>query len=57
MSESFITFLSGILMGFAIAILFLNSVPTEAKKVIAECEKKLPRDQNCTLVALPISKD
>ena len=63
MSDKFITFLSG--MGFGIFLISIfqafnvdssvNIVSTA--KAMAECEKSLPRDQHCVMVALPVSKD
>lgn len=29
----------------------------EAKQAIAECEKTLPRNVHCTIVAVPVDKD
>lgn len=34
-----------------------NSHKNIVENAIKQCEKSLPRDQHCTIVALPISKD
>jgi hypothetical protein len=50
--------------GFIIGVMFtgwLNASPwsdsTAYKKAIEECEKTLPRNEHCVVVAVPISKD
>ena len=45
-----------------LGLMFLIDVsPTSHKNVlenaIKECEKSLPRDQYCTIIAVPVSKD
>jgi hypothetical protein len=55
----------GILIGGFITIITLGAAidlsPSSYKNMvdsaIRECERSLPRDQHCTIVALPISKD
>lgn len=34
-----------------------NSLVKQANEAIKECEKSLPRDQNCKIIALPVDKD
>lgn len=55
---------NGILIGFITGVLIVSAVahsPSSkisiVREMIEECEKSLPRDQHCTIIALPISKD
>jgi hypothetical protein len=41
----------------AISDLSQNSPQNIIKSAINDCEKSLPRDQHCTIIAVPISKD
>jgi len=51
----------GIIIGAIMTMWIAVHVPlTKVKaydQAITECEKSLPRDQHCTIVALPISYD
>lgn len=57
--------LATLAFGGLIAILLLMAIidmsPTSHKNIvenaIKQCEKSLPRDQHCTIIAVPISKD
>ena len=54
MQDGIKVFLSGMLAGAVALTLLLSITPnlvTEAKDVIAECEKELPRDKHCKLIA------
>jgi len=61
MSEGFFGFIFGILAGIALVGVIQAVNPSASvnivSKAMAECEKSLPRDQKCTIVALPPSKD
>jgi hypothetical protein len=49
-------FLAGIILGVWCGAMMLehtNSYHTMAKSAIAECEKKLPRDQVCGVIGVP----
>ena len=57
--------LATLFLGGVLAVLMLMAAidlsPTSYKNIvdnaIKECEKSLPRDQHCKIVALPIDKD
>ena len=53
--------LSGAFIGIFIVIALIDTSPTSHKNIVEnalkECEKSLPRDQHCTIVAIPPSKD
>jgi hypothetical protein len=61
MSEGVFGFFLGILFGLTLTGLVQSVNPSASvnivSKAMAECEKSLPRDQKCTIVALPPSKD
>ena len=61
MSEGVFGFIFGIIAGIlligAIQGVNPNSAINIVSKATLECEKSLPRDQKCTIVALPLSKD
>ena len=47
-------------MGFIVSVWLFNSPwsdNTKYRQAIQECERSLPRDQHCTVIAIPISKD
>jgi hypothetical protein len=47
-------------MGFIVAVWLYNSPwsdNTKYRQAIQECEQSLPRDQNCKIIAIPISTD
>ena len=54
-------FIAGFFVGIVLLIALLDNLPGSLVKkhneAIKECEKSLPRDQHCTLVALPVDKD
>lgn len=55
----------GMFMGAFIAIVVIgatndlsrNSPSNVIRNAINECEKSLPRDQHCTIIAVPVDKD
>ena len=56
MSDGYFGFICVALVGAIQAINPSASVNIVAK-VMNECEKSLPRDQKCTIIAVPPSKD
>jgi Tfp pilus assembly protein PilE len=61
MSESFNGFCIGVFMAIAV-VLILSAIPSTSYRNIvetakSECEKSLPRDQYCVIVAVPVSKN
>lgn len=54
-------FFAGVVVGVVLFMLLLGTLPDSMVKqvndAIQQCEKSLPRDQHCTFVALPISRD
>lgn len=61
MKETLATLGMGGLIALVVLAAFINLSPTSDKNIvknaIKECEKSLPRDQYCTIIALPISTD
>lgn len=61
MKETFGTFVLGGFVALIILSALFDLSPTSYKNIvetaIKECEKSLPRDQHCKIVALPVSKD
>lgn len=61
MNDSFISFCIGAVLTIVVVAVHLNFNQNSAKNVmnsiIEQCEKSLPRDQHCTLIAVPVSKD
>ena len=55
------TLLSGTVIGMFIVVALIGSSPTSHKNIVEnalkECEKSLPRDQHCKIVAVPVDKD
>ena len=49
----------GTLIGFFLAVMAVTTSPTysDMKHKKEECEKSLPRDQHCVIMAVPVSKD
>lgn len=45
------------IMGCSFAEKYGDSYYNRQKTLIEDCEKSLPRDQNCKLIAVPVSKD
>lgn len=53
-------FLAGIFIGLLIVITVVQSPSSNLSQYrakIEECEKSLPRDQHCTLIAIPVDKE
>jgi hypothetical protein len=44
-------------LGLVTLLESVNSYHKQASKAIQACEASLPRDQHCTIIALPVSKD
>lgn len=61
MSEGWFGFIFGIITGIVLVGAIQQFNPGAAVNVVAkamnECEKSLPRDQKCVIVAIPPSKD
>lgn len=61
MSDGVFGFVFGIMAGVLLLGVIQAANPSASvnivSKAMAECEKSLPRDQKCTIVALPPSKD
>ena len=61
MSEGVFGFFLGILFGVALVGLIQAVNPSASvnivSKAMAECEKSLPRDQKCVIIAVPPSRD
>lgn len=59
--DVFATFIFGGVVAIVVLIGLIESSPTSYKNVvdnaIKECEKSLPRDQHCKIVALPVDKE
>jgi len=54
MNDGFITFMFGIILGAFISWVFTYGV--YFNNYIIECEKELPRNQNCKVIAVPEDK-
>ena len=54
-------FFAGVVAGIFVFIGLLETLPgslvKQANDAIKECEKSLPRDQHCKIVAVPVDKD
>ena len=53
-------FIAGILVGvfgFAALLVTAPSYHKKATDALEICEASLPRDQHCTIIALPVSKE
>ena len=61
MSDGFFGFIFGIIIGVALVGAIQAVNPSASVNIVAkamnECEKSLPRDQKCVIVAIPPSKD
>ena len=61
MSEGFFGFFLGILFGVALVGLIQSVNPSASVNIVSkatiECEKSLPRDQKCVIIAVPPSRD
>ena len=55
------TLFAGGMIAVFIIVALIDTSPKSYKNIvenaIKECEKSLPRDQHCVIVALPVSKD
>jgi hypothetical protein len=63
MKDTHTTFLCGIgvanLCGIGVVALLIAFVPrtfTQAKDALEQCEKSLPKDQKCVIIAIPEDK-
>lgn len=55
-----LNFILGMYIGILAFIAFVentDSITRRANDAITECQKHLPRDEHCRVVALPVSKD
>ncbi len=54
-------FIFGLLFGVFSTVALIDISPTSYYNIVntalKECEKSLPRDQNCKIIALPVDKD
>jgi hypothetical protein len=61
MSEGFNGFCIGAFVSALLILAIMNLVPSSDANILrnakSECEKSLPRDQECVIVAIPVSKD
>lgn len=61
MKETLGTLFMGGLIVLFVLVAAIDLSPTSYKNIvetaIKECEKSLPRDQHCKIIALPIDKD
>lgn len=61
MNEGVFGFFFGILFGVVLVGLIQTFNPDSSvnivSKAMAQCEKSLPRDQKCVIIAVPPSKD
>jgi hypothetical protein len=61
--KMFLSFIAGLIISFIIGLIsssiWWNSddTLTMANKALADCERSLPRDQQCYIIAVPPSKD
>jgi hypothetical protein len=57
MEKLFLGTTIGLMLSALIQYLNTESVKNVAEKAKAQCERALPRDQHCTIIAVPPSKD
>lgn len=57
MDKLFLGTTIGIMLSALVQYLSTDSVKNVAEKAKTQCERTLPRDQHCTIIAVPISKD
>jgi hypothetical protein len=54
-------FFAGCVAGIVFFMVLLATLPgslvRQANEAVQECEKSLPRDQHCKIIALPIDKE
>jgi hypothetical protein len=59
--QTILTFMIGLLVGVSltatVAVLTDNPTLETVNKAVTDCEKSLPRDQRCYIIAVPPSKD
>jgi gas vesicle protein len=53
MKNTVIDFLAGIVVGAVGGLLFMLVLAQEQGSMLRECEKNLPRTENCKLIAVP----
>jgi hypothetical protein len=60
-SEGLFGYACGVFTGITLIASLQSCVPDSSvnvtHKAIADCEKSLPRDQKCVIIAVPLSKD
>jgi hypothetical protein len=61
MSEGFNGFCIGAFVSTLLILTLMDLAPSSDKNILrnakSDCEKSLPRDQECKIVAIPVSKD
>ena len=57
MDKLFLGTTIGIMLSAIVQYLNTDSVKNIAEKAKTQCERTLPRDQHCTIIAVPPSKD
>lgn len=61
MKDTLATFFLGAFIAILVLVGLIDVSPNSHKNIvenaIKECEKSLPRDQHCKIVALPVDKD
>ena len=58
--DDFIFMITGFFMGICFSVLvylYTDNISFKIEKAKTECEKSLPRDQQCYIIAVPPSKD
>jgi hypothetical protein len=51
-----IGFLGGIVITFWLCMVLIPDLLTQAEDALKQCEKSLPRDQKCVIIAVPENK-
>lgn len=61
MNNDLFGYFFGVMTGIALVAALQHFNPDSyiniASKAITECEKSLPRDEKCIIIAIPLSKD
>ena len=57
MEKLFLGTLIGLMLAAIVQYLNTDSVKNVAQRAKTQCELTLPRDQHCTIIAVPPSKD
>jgi len=52
MANEDVAFIVGVVVGGIIMLLLTFTLPNENTRLLAECEKDLPRSQSCILIAV-----